>query len=79
MQLAPEPKDKLGAMTTNALPTASAVRVAAVVANGPGGEPTDWSSIDWRPVEDDVRRLRHRIFTAARNEDLRQVRNSCRS
>jgi RNA-directed DNA polymerase len=74
MQVAPEPKDKLGAMT-NALPAASAVQVAAVVANGPEDEPTDWSSINWRQVEDDVRRLRQRIFAAARNEDLRQVRN----
>jgi hypothetical protein len=35
----------------------------------------DWLSIDWRHVEDDVRRLRQRIFTASRNGDLKKVRN----
>ena len=26
----------------------------------------DWDAVDWRQAEDDVRRLRQRIFTASR-------------
>ncbi|MFG2246241.1 group II intron reverse transcriptase/maturase [Spirillospora sp. NPDC048823] len=44
-------------------------------ANGPEGGLFDWKSVDWRRVEGDVRRLRHRIFTASRRGDLKQVRN----
>ena len=51
-----------------------AVRGAAVV-NGPEDDLLDWASIDWRPVEDDVRRLRQRIFTASQAGDLKRVRN----
>ena len=43
--------------------------------NGPEDEITDWLSIDWQQVEDEVRRLRQRIFTASRNGDLKKVRN----
>ncbi|MFJ9887823.1 group II intron reverse transcriptase/maturase [Streptomyces sp. NPDC091287] len=43
--------------------------------NGPEGEVFDWQSIDWNSVEGDVRRLRQRIFTAARKGDLKKVRN----
>jgi RNA-directed DNA polymerase len=45
------------------------------VVNGPEGETTDWSSINWRRVEDRVRRLRQRIFTASQAGDLARVRN----
>jgi RNA-directed DNA polymerase len=45
------------------------------VVNGPEDEDTDWLSIDWRQAEDDVRRLRQRIFTASREGDLKKVRN----
>jgi RNA-directed DNA polymerase len=44
-------------------------------ANGPEGEPCDWSTIDWDAAEDNVRRLRQRIFTASRAGDLAKVRN----
>ena len=47
----------------------------AVAVNGPEDEVSDWLSIDWRQVEDDVRRLRQRIFTASREGDLKRVRN----
>ena len=30
--------------------------------NGPQGDELDWDAIYWRPIEDDVRRLRQRIF-----------------
>ena len=35
----------------------------------------DWDAVDWRQVEDDVRRLRQRIFTASKAGDLKKVRN----
>lgn len=38
-------------------------------------DPLDWPSIDWRRAEDDVRRLRQRIFTASQAGDLKKVRN----
>jgi RNA-directed DNA polymerase len=43
--------------------------------NGPEGAVLDWDAVRWRQVEDDVRRLRHRIFTASKAGDLRKVRN----
>jgi len=59
---APEPEDKLDAATT-------------VVVNGPEDASFDWHAIDWRRVEDDVRRLRQRIFTASKAGDLKKVRS----
>src|SRR5215813_13033376 len=57
---APEPMGKLG---------------AAAAANGPEGDVLDWDAVGWRAVEDDVRRLRQRIFTASKAGDLKKVRN----
>jgi hypothetical protein len=48
---------------------------ADVMVNGPEDNITDWHDIDWRAVEDEVRRLRQRIFTASREGDLKRVRN----
>ena len=62
MTEAPEPEDKLDATAT-------------VVVNGPEDAPFDWHAIDWRRVEDDVRRLRQRIFTASKAGDLARVRS----
>jgi RNA-directed DNA polymerase len=70
----PEPKDKLDART----PTADAAKaaVAAVdVVNGPEDETLDWDAVGWRAAEDNVRRLRQRIFTASQAGDLKRVRN----
>ena len=61
----------MDAMTTP--PAASSAAVAVV--NGPEGELLDWDAIDWRTVEDDVRRLRQRIFTASKAGDLKRVRS----
>jgi RNA-directed DNA polymerase len=58
----PEPKDKLDATTT-------------VAANGPEDATLDWDAVDWRACEENVRRLRQRIFTASRAGDLKRVRN----
>jgi RNA-directed DNA polymerase len=62
MTEAPEPEDKLDATAT-------------VVVNGPEDAPFDWDAIDWRRAEDEVRRLRQRIFTASKAADLKKVRN----
>lgn len=35
----------------------------------------DWDQVDWGPAEDDVRRLRQRIFTASMAGDPKRVRN----
>src|SRR5450756_3248707 len=59
-------------MTTS---TAAAALARVAVANGPEGNDLDWHNIDWRQVEDDVRRLRQRIFTATQAGDLKKVRN----
>jgi len=45
-----------------------------VTVNGPEGV-LDWDAIDWRACEQDVRRLRQRIFKAAREQDWPKVRN----
>jgi RNA-directed DNA polymerase len=70
-----EPRDKLDtvARKTDGAALAAAPVVGAV--NGPEDEPCDWLSIDWRSVEDDVQRLRLRIFTASQAGDLKKVRN----
>jgi RNA-directed DNA polymerase len=43
--------------------------------NGPGGGFVDWDAVLWRPVDEDVRRLRERIFAATRAGDDKRVRN----
>jgi RNA-directed DNA polymerase len=43
--------------------------------NGPEGEVFEWDAVDWRAAEDDVRRMRQRIFAATRAEDWKKVRN----
>ena len=58
---APEPKDKLDAM-------------ANAMVNGPEDETLDWDAVDWRACEENVRRLRQRIFTASKAGDLGRVR-----
>lgn len=57
--------DKLDAKVRNSL--------AAV--NGPRGLDLEWDAILWRPVEDEVRRLRQRIFKASQEGNLKKVRN----
>jgi RNA-directed DNA polymerase len=60
--MAPEPKDKLDATAT-------------VVVNGPEDKIPDWRQVNWRSVEENVRRLRQRIFTASQAGDLARVRS----
>lgn len=54
---------------------AFAMAMAALEANGPEDDDLDWDAIDWRKTEDDVRRLRQRIFTATQAGDLKRVRS----
>jgi len=72
----PEPKDKLDNMTTTTLAAPASASLSGVaVLNGPEDEPAEWSAIDWQTIEQDVRRLRQRIFTATQAGDLKRVRN----
>jgi N-terminal domain of reverse transcriptase len=89
--LAPEPKGKLDAMTGYSFttpvwaggrwvaPAVAGVTATARIVNGPEDRPRDapcqWDRIDWRAQEEQVRRLRQRIFTAAREQDWPRVRN----
>lgn len=43
--------------------------------NGPEDAALDWDAVDWRTHEDNVRRLRGRIFKAAREGNWPKVRN----
>ncbi|MER6076586.1 reverse transcriptase N-terminal domain-containing protein [Streptomyces sp. NPDC001817] len=61
-------------MTTGTTGTENAPGGSGTV-NGPEGGPTDWQSIDWQGAEEEVRRLRQRIFTASQAGDLKRVRN----
>src|SRR3974377_2022534 len=48
---------------------------ATMVVNGPEDVPSGWDAVDWRAAEENVRRLRQRVFAASRAKDLRRVRN----
>ena len=43
--------------------------------NGTEDVALEWDAIDWRLHEDNVRRLRRRIFKAAQEQDLAKVRS----
>ncbi|HEY5248019.1 MAG TPA: group II intron reverse transcriptase/maturase [Dermatophilaceae bacterium] len=53
----------------------AAMITAVIMVNGPEDEPLDWHAINWRVIEEDVRRLRQRIFTASQVGDLKRVRS----
>jgi RNA-directed DNA polymerase len=53
----------------------AAMLAAVAVVNGPEDELLDWRAIRWRAAEEDVRRLRQRIFTASQVGDLKRVRS----
>ncbi len=71
--MAPEPMGKLDTTTEKSGAVDRAARRRAV--NGPEDADLGWSSIEWRQVQDDVRRLRQRIFAASQAGDLARVRN----
>ncbi|MGW5249147.1 group II intron reverse transcriptase/maturase [Streptomyces sp. NPDC004129] len=63
-------------MATAAVPKDKLDAPAVVGVNGPeGGFFADWDSIDWDRAQENVRRLRQRIFTASRDGDLAKARN----
>src|SRR6187431_2204116 len=63
-------------MTATAAPMDKLDAPADAGVNGPeGGLLADWDSIDWDRAQENVRRLRQRIFTASRDGDLAKVRN----
>jgi RNA-directed DNA polymerase len=43
--------------------------------NGPEGQLLAWDAVDWRKYEGQVRRLRQRIFKAAKEQDWARVRS----
>jgi N-terminal domain of reverse transcriptase len=62
------------------VPAVAGVTVkAARIVNGPEDQPRDapaqWDRIDWRAQEEQVRRLRQRIFKASQEQDWPTVRN----
>ncbi len=54
---------------------ALADKLDAVEVNRPQDDGLDWDALYWRPVEDNVGRLRQRIFKASQEGDLKRVRN----
>jgi RNA-directed DNA polymerase len=50
-------------------------RRGAAAVNGPDGDDLDWTQVDWGMAENDVARLRRRIFAASQAGDLATVRN----
>ncbi|WP_431958467.1 group II intron reverse transcriptase/maturase [Nocardia lijiangensis] len=53
--------------------TASIAAASGDAVNGP--EDFDWDAVRWRRAEDEVRRLRQRIFKASQAGDLKKVRS----
>ena len=58
-------------MTGNAV----AMAMAALGVNGPEDDLFDWDTVDWAAHEDNVRRLRQRIFKATQAGDWAKVRS----
>jgi RNA-directed DNA polymerase len=67
----PEPKGKLDTM--NGTPGAEAPAPSPV--NGPEDGFPDWDQVHWGQAEENVRRLRQRIFAASHAGDLKRVRS----
>jgi RNA-directed DNA polymerase len=75
MAMTLEPTGKLGAAAARMAGAAKAAPTGAAVVNGPEGGPPGWDAVQWRAAEENVRRLRQRIFTASQAGDLKRVRN----
>ena len=60
-------------------PVVTEVKTVPPGANGPEDQPRNapaqWDKIDWRAQEEQVRRLRQRIFKASQEGDWPKVRN----
>jgi hypothetical protein len=55
--------------------SAGATATGAAEVNGPEDGFPDWDQVDWGQAEENVRRLRQRIFAASQAGDLNRVRN----
>jgi RNA-directed DNA polymerase len=55
--------------------TTDSIASAPVPVNGPEDGLPEWDQVDWGQAEENVRRLRRRIFAAARAGDLKKVRS----
>ena len=62
-------------MNVTSAPAGTLDAAASVVVNGPRDFGEDWDQVNWARVEDEVRRLRQRIFTASRAGEHRKVRS----
>src|SRR4051812_10002298 len=62
-------------MNVTSAPAGTLDAAASVVVNGPRDFPEDWDQVNWARVEDEVRRLRQRIFTASKAGEHRKVRS----
>src|SRR3954468_19918271 len=62
-------------MNVTSAPAGTLDAAASVVGNGPRDFPEDFDQVNWARVEEEVRRLRQRIFTASRAGEHRKVRN----
>src|SRR5436305_5940604 len=51
------------------------IAMAALGVNGPEDAPPTWDTVAWRRHEENVRRLRGRIFKATKDGDWPKVRN----
>ena len=50
-------------------------KLGTATVSGPEGDVVGWGAVGWRQAEDNVRRLRQRIFTASKAGDLKKVRS----
>ena len=57
------------------MPETTVVAGGGDVVNGPEDRNLDWEAVSWHRVEDEVRRLRQRIFAASQAGDHKKVRN----
>lgn len=64
-----------GASWTEGRAALTELAIAEPRMNGPEGDAEFWHSNGWSREETSVRRLRQRIFRAAREGDMKQVRN----
>jgi len=55
--------------------TTDSIASAPVPVNGPEDGLPEWDQVDWGQAEENVRRLRQRIFAASRARDLKKVRS----
>ena len=62
-------------MTGYSWSTPVVMAMPALGVNGPEDDALEWDSVSWRVHEDNVRRLRQRIFTATQEGDWPKVRN----